>query len=230
MMSFFETANVSSPFHEFAHHALNIYDKLSDTNGTEEWVKRDFETVLKEFGYTKEQFRGDENAARDVHERFARGFEVYAATGEAPNETLQSVFENLKKWLVEIYKDIKADLGIELSDDLREVYDRLLSASEEINAEHKRRQELRERVETGRATVSDLREMQSQIARNAPERNNSLLKKSIEIMLDIENEPNDCPVSKYSGQKMLEILEKSIEQKKLQEQGKTKEKPESLTR
>ena len=67
MMSFFETANVSSPFHEFAHHALNIYDKLSYINGVEEWMKQDFETVLKEFGYTKEQFRGDEEIARDVH-------------------------------------------------------------------------------------------------------------------------------------------------------------------
>ena len=140
------------------------------------------------------------------------------------------MFENLKKWLVEVYKDIKADLGIELSGDLRKVYDHLLSASEEINPEHKRSQGLRERVETGKATVSDLREMKAQIARNAPEGNNSLLKKSIEIMLDIEDEPNDCPVSKYSGQKMLEILEKSIEQKELQEQGKTKKQSESLAR
>jgi hypothetical protein len=121
------------------HHALNIYDKLFDMDGVEDWLKQDFETILKEFGYTKEQFRGDEDIARDVHERFARGFEVYAATGEAPSKALRGVFDNLRKWLVQIYEDVKAALGIELSDNLRGVYDRLLATPEEIDAEYRRR-------------------------------------------------------------------------------------------
>jgi hypothetical protein len=104
---------------------------------------------------------------------------------------------------------------------------------EEVNEEKKKNQaqeELRERVKAGKATVSDLREMKAEIARNCPEKNSPLLKKSIELMLSVDNEADDYPVTKYSGQKMLEILEKSIEQKELSAQGKTKEKSEALTR
>jgi hypothetical protein len=53
MMSFFETANVSSPFHEFMHHVLNSTD---------------------------------ENVKKDMHERFAKGFEVYDRLLATPEE------------------------------------------------------------------------------------------------------------------------------------------------
>ena len=98
------------------------------------------------------------------------------------------------------------------------------------SGENKELEELRERVKAGKATAGDLRDIKAEIIRNCPDKNSPLLKKSLELMLSVDNEPNDYPVTKYSGQKMLEILKKSIEQKELQEQGKVKEKSESQAR
>jgi hypothetical protein len=87
---------------------------------------------------------------------------------------------------------------------------------EERKAEEEREQtqkEIRERIEAGKATVSDLRELRAEIARNCPNDNDPLLIKSVKIMLMIGNEEDNYPVTRHSGQQMLEILEKSIEQK-----------------
>jgi hypothetical protein len=103
---------------------------------------------------------------------------------------------------------------------------------EEAMEEKKRnraQEEIRERIESGKATVSDLRELRTQIARNCADIDDSLLKKSVEIMLSVDNESDNYPVTRHAGRKMLKILDKSIEQKELQ-QGKAKRKPESLTR
>jgi hypothetical protein len=148
LMTFFETANPSSPPHEFMHHVLNIYDKLSDMDGVEDWLKQDYDTILKEFGaaknidMTKEQFRNDEELRTEAHEWFAKGFEVYMATGEAPNSTLKKVFERMKRWLIDIYGDIKEVLGVEVSDTMKEIYDRMLASPEEITAEYEARTKL----------------------------------------------------------------------------------------
>jgi hypothetical protein len=157
LMTFFEGTNASTPFHEMMHHVLNIRDQLSDTEGVADWLKQDHLAMLREFGVNQEQFRDgallknirnlDETArgflaenpditVREyVHERFAKGFEVYLATGEAPSAMLRDIFENVRKWLLQIYEDIQKTLGIELSEEMKGIYDRMLATPEEITAE-----------------------------------------------------------------------------------------------
>lgn len=62
-----------------------------------------------------------------VHERAARGFEAYVRTGRAPNGRLAAVFERMKKLLTAIYNSLR-NLNVgEMSDDVRNVFDRQLT-------------------------------------------------------------------------------------------------------
>jgi hypothetical protein len=101
-----------------------------------------------------------------------------------------------------------------------------LEAVEEEKQKERTQEEIRERITSGKATVSDLKELRAQIVQNCPSKDDPLLKQSIGIMLSIEHERDDYPVTRHLGKKMLEVLEKSIEQKEVQ-QGETKKKPKS---
>lgn len=70
---------------------------------------------------------------RPYHEQFARGFESYLFEGKAPSQELASVFQRFRAWLVSVYKSIKA-LNVEISDDIRGVFDRLVATDEAIKA------------------------------------------------------------------------------------------------
>ena len=67
---------------------------------------------------------------RKVQEAFARGFEQYLYEGKAPNAALEGVFRRMARWLSSIYEDIKRYVagtdGVELKDEIRRVYDRML--------------------------------------------------------------------------------------------------------
>ncbi|WP_302795036.1 hypothetical protein [Cloacibacillus evryensis] len=68
---------------------------------------------------------------RAAQEYFARGFERYLAEGKAPTPELTSVFRRFKRWLCEIYKSL-TEFDVELSEDVREVFDRMVATDEAI--------------------------------------------------------------------------------------------------
>ena len=57
--------------------------------------------------------------------------------GKAPSVELQSTFQRMKAWFVQVYKELKA-LNVKLNDDVRGVFDRLVASDEEIEAARKR--------------------------------------------------------------------------------------------
>jgi hypothetical protein len=63
---------------------------------------------------------------RAQHEQFARGFETYLMEGKAPSAQLRDAFYRFKRWLVAIYKNLSG-LGVELTPEVRKVFDRLLA-------------------------------------------------------------------------------------------------------
>ncbi|GHV34435.1 hypothetical protein FACS1894187_04970 [Synergistales bacterium] len=160
IITLFETANVSSPYHEIMHHTLNVFDSLVDTEGVDERFRADFETILKENGVTKEEFRTDAEARRKAHEGFARGFEAYLATGEAPSKGLRAAFARVRQWLIDLYGDIEKTLGIELSPEMRGVYDRLLATPEEMTAEAEARTTMARLNEEVRAVSEELERLE----------------------------------------------------------------------
>ena len=130
LIEFFKSANRSTSFHELAHHMFRMIYELSGREGVDPQLIEDVNTILREAGVTREEFDSDNaevrKAARTrVHEFFAEGFEVYISEGKAPSKGLRGVFRRLRAWMIEVYHDVVQALGIELSDEMRGVYDRL---------------------------------------------------------------------------------------------------------
>ncbi|MGD4429407.1 hypothetical protein QT726_22825, partial [Xanthomonas citri pv. citri] len=67
----------------------------------------------------------------DQHEQFARGFEAYLREGRAPSSALRRTFAAFKVWLTALYRSVRS-LNVELTDDVRNVMDRIVASDAEI--------------------------------------------------------------------------------------------------
>lgn len=76
----------------------------------------------------------DQLLAEWAQERFARGFEAYLQSGEAPTSALKKAFRNLKKWLNKIYKAVTGNgkVAAQPSEDVKHIMDRMLASEEQI--------------------------------------------------------------------------------------------------
>lgn len=102
-------------------------DHLSEYKGT---------ILEKEFTKYAEDIRAGKAGAleRWMQERFARGFEKYLMDGSAPTKEMQGVFRRFKKWLTDIYKTAKNLGNVELTPEIKDIFDRMISTEAEINA------------------------------------------------------------------------------------------------
>ena len=102
-------------------------DHLSEYKGT---------ILEKEFTKYAEDIRAGKAGAleRWMQERFARGFEKYLMDGSAPTKEMQGVFRRFKKWLTDIYKTTKNLGNVELTPEIKDIFDRMISTEDEINA------------------------------------------------------------------------------------------------
>mgnify|MGYP002774957352 FL=1 len=94
-------------------------------------------TVLeKEFTRYAEDIRAGKAGAMErwMQERLARGFEKYLMEGSAPTKEMQGVFRRFKKWLTDIYKTAKSLGNVELTPEIKDIFDRMISTEAEINA------------------------------------------------------------------------------------------------
>ena len=94
-------------------------------------------TVLeKEFTKYAEDIRAGKAGAMErwMQERFARGFEKYLMDGSAPTKEMQGVFRRFKKWLTDIYKTAKNLGNVELTPEIKDIFDHMISTEDEINA------------------------------------------------------------------------------------------------
>lgn len=130
-----KSADASTFIHESAHHFLDIIQRYAREEDAPEALKSDMRAVEKwlkvpegtDFRKTNEKGRF---AYRKEHEKFARGFEQYVREGIAPTKELAGVFAKFKTWLTDIYKTVKS-LGAPISDDIKGVFDRLLTEKPE---------------------------------------------------------------------------------------------------
>jgi hypothetical protein len=67
-----------------------------------------------------------------MHERFARGFENYLKSGEAPTEATRSIFRRFKQWLTKIYRAF-SQIGGAPSKEVKAVMDRMIASEDEID-------------------------------------------------------------------------------------------------
>lgn len=141
LMSYLKDANKSTGLHEMGHvylehmkETVKYLQTLGELNDTQKNFMKDVETTIQTLG-----INSLEDVQVEQHELFARLFEAYLMEGKAPSKELQSLFNNFKTWLVNIYKSIlgierSAGFKVNLTDQMREVFDRILISDEEVKS------------------------------------------------------------------------------------------------
>lgn len=127
-ISLFKGADLSTFLHESGHFFLEVYRDLAAAEDAAPQIRSDLDSLLKWFGV-----ESADQIGVDQHEQFARGFEAYLGEGKAPTPELQSVFSQFKQWILGVYRSLR-NLDVELTDDVRGVFDRMLASQEEIEA------------------------------------------------------------------------------------------------
>lgn len=133
----------------------DLQDIESQMKASREKVEKDLETIRDWARFSEEHLaeykgtalekefmqhaeavrRGDDGAEEHwMQERFARGFEKYLMEGSAPTKEMQGVFRRFKKWLTDIYKTAKNLGNVELTPEIKDIFDRMISTESEINA------------------------------------------------------------------------------------------------
>lgn len=150
VITLLQSADESTFVHESGHYFLDVLTDIGSRERVPKQIKDDIQTLMDWFGVKDlEEWNSlSFEEKRQYHEKFARGFEQYLREGKAPSSTLEKVFKSFKDWLMKIYKSAK-DLDVELSPEVRTVYDRLLATDEQIK---QRKAELEGRTEGDTAT------------------------------------------------------------------------------
>lgn len=124
-ISVFEKADYSTFLHESAHAYLEIMRDMALQPDADASLKADWSTIKTYLGMK------DDVLSVDQHETFARSFEAYLREGKAPSRSLRKVFAAFRVWLLRIYRTLTG-LRVELNDDIRGVFDRMLATEAEI--------------------------------------------------------------------------------------------------
>lgn len=140
----FESANLSTLAHEGSHWYLDTLWRMSKTENPHPFVLEQLAAVLEWHGKSPNwdaMFNADGSFTKegvDLQEAFAESFEAYLMDGKAPTTALRSVFASFKQWLLSIYKGLVSRIGgrANLSDEIRQVFDRMLATDEAIKAVH----------------------------------------------------------------------------------------------
>jgi conjugative element/phage-associated large polyvalent protein len=122
----FEKANLSTFLHESGHLFLEVLGGVANSPDAPQQVKDDYAAALKWLGVESRSQIGIEQ-----HEQWARGFESYLGEGKSPSPELAGIFSRFRAWMLSIYKTLK-NLNVELSDEVRGVFDRMLATDDEI--------------------------------------------------------------------------------------------------
>ena len=137
VIKLFETANLSTFQHEFAHFWLERFkanaEVTLDTDGNAAARKTfaDYETLKGWFAESGFAIAEDGTIPVEAHELFARSWERYLFEGKAPKPSLNGVFRKFAAWMRSIYRLVK-NLNAPITPEVREVMDRMLATQDEI--------------------------------------------------------------------------------------------------
>jgi hypothetical protein len=155
-ISLLKNADLSTFLHELGHAFLSMdVDFASQLianpvlSESEQEVVKDISTLFDWFG-----IQGDIKSQLDqwyamtfeeqraYHEKTAEGFEAYLFEGKAPSLELQPLFQKMRAWFINVYRNLTqylAKAGDTLTPEVRSVFDRMLASTEQIKlAQHAR--------------------------------------------------------------------------------------------
>ena len=138
-------ADFSTFAHESAHYMLTVLENIVTGENAPTELTNDFNILLDFWGVkdleTWKSF--DINQKREFHESFAYNFEIYMFEGKAPSTALQEMFRKFSRFIKKVYEDViykvnrayKRETGKDLpilTDEVRNVMDRMLAVDEDI--------------------------------------------------------------------------------------------------
>ena len=124
-----KSSDLSSFLHESAHLFLEMEKQYAGIVG----VSEDQQAILDFIGLDSfDQLDPNTDKGRDAHEKFASAFENYLQEGKAPSPSLYDTFRSFKQWLLQVYKNLTAYPEVQLTKEIRDVFDRMLATDEEI--------------------------------------------------------------------------------------------------
>lgn len=133
VITLLKAANLSTFLHESGHFFLEVTADIAARPDAPAEITQDMDKILKWFGVKDlTTWRAmDLETKRPYHEKFARGFEAYLFEGNSPSMEMTGIFQRFRSWMVNIYKQITS-LNVELDNEIREVFDRMLASSDAI--------------------------------------------------------------------------------------------------
>ena len=235
LISLMESADQSTFMHEMAHNFLFDMEHLAEIAPESRYAK-DLYTIQNWASWTKgaaDEYAGTASAAEFrnreekiiaaekkgdaaeaerlkrewMQERFARGFEEYLRSGEAPAQGLRAVFRRFKAWLTRIYKDVTG-AGVRASAEVEAIMARMIATDEEIEAAAvvKRAQRL-QKIDPELMTA-DSAETMIQWETEAKERAKETLLK--ELIREMQGRDVDAHMEDYEAQLKAEMRENPV--------------------
>lgn len=134
-----KTADKSTFLHETSHFITEVFgDIVAEIEAKPEGERtpdqiglvQDYRNLLNWAGVEPGQM-----ITVEAHEKIAEGFEKYLFEGKAPIPELKKIFARFRVWLMSVYRALGPQ--IELTDEVRGIFDRLLATQEEIDAVNK---------------------------------------------------------------------------------------------
>ena len=205
IISIFKTADRSTFLHEMGHVFFDDIQKLASMENAPEQLVTDWNKLKEWSGWVD----GENVDNTKAHEKFARGWESYLRSGEAPTSALQRVFRQFSKWLTYIYRSVQR-LGGEVPTDIKDVMARMIATQEDIEAYAEQQQlEQFEKTELYKQlSEQDQARMQSYIADVKEKAKERVMRK---LMKELDNRP----IKEWEEEKdaiQVEIEKRLIEQ------------------
>jgi hypothetical protein len=196
MITLLQNADLSTFVHELGHFQLEVLNHIASQPDAPAEIRADMDALLKWFkvpGADANERAINWNGLtldekRDMHEQLARGFEAYLFEGNAPSQELQGVFSRIRAWMLNVYKSLVA-LNVTLTDEVRQVFDRMLATNDEILAAEQARgySPLFKSAEEMGATQAEWKAYQEQGLKSTQEAIDTLQSRSLRDMKWLTN-------------------------------------------
>ena len=183
IISIFKTADRSTFLHEMGHVFFDDIQKLASMENAPKQLLDDWNTLKEWSGWVD----GENVDNTKAHEKFARGWESYLRSGEAPTSALQRVFRQFSKWLTYIYRSVQR-LGGEVPTDIKDVMARMIATQEDIEsyAEQQQLEQFEKTELYKQLSEQDQARMQSYIADVKEKAKERVMRKLIK---ELDNRP-----------------------------------------
>lgn len=130
LVTLFERGDASTLIHEAAHVMFETLKQIAEGEGANEWAHDMFATINEFVGYEE----GQGEYTRAQLEKFADGFMQYLRTRSAPSSKLKGAFAWFRRTLANMVGAARLN-KINLSPEIRELYDSLITMPDEFDQE-----------------------------------------------------------------------------------------------